>query len=181
MNKNKKTSQKMIMVTVGLVIVLAILLLLPFVYQQSQKSISMYVNPNFKIDNYNSFYDDTETGFGFLSMDADSLLRENGLKEILHKDEILQNTLYVVIRCTDGFVFPPHIGHFNPRLFVTKTSSFELYNGKTKELLFKLDTWRGAFNYGYMRKEMLDKFKEGLCRAGWKKKQEDLVPESKAP
>ena len=172
---SKKIVLKLILLVVVLIIILTAMPLSFWFCQQSEKSISLYVSPDFKLCNYDSFYDDTKTGFGFLSMDADSLLRENGLKEISHKDEILKSTLYVVISCTDGFVFPPHIGHFNPRMYITKTFSFEIYDSKTTKLLLKLNTWRGVFSDGYTLTEVLKKFKEGLIQAGWKEKNDSTT------
>ena len=178
-NMSKKIVLKLILLVLMLIIILAAMPLSFWVCQQSQKSISLYVSPDFKLCNYDSFYDDTKTGFGFLSLDADSLFRENGLKEILHKDEILKSTLYVVISCTDGFVFPPHIGHFNPQMYITKTFSFEIYDSKTTKLLLKLNTWRGVFSDGYTFPEVMEKFKEVLIQAGWKEKKTDSTAEKK--
>lgn len=179
-NMNKKILLKSISLVAVLVILLSTMPLAHWFYQQSQKSMSLYVNPNFKINNYDSFYNDTEGELRIISMGADSLLRENGVKDVLHKKEILKSTLYVVIKSTKGFVFPPYVGrNFYPRFFINKTLSFEIYESKNLKPLLKLYTRRGIFNEGYSLDEILDKFKEGLIQAGWKEKKEVPTSEEK--
>ena len=181
-NMNKRVILKMILLVAVLIILLTTIPLMFFSYQQSQKSMSLYVDPSFRIDNYDSFYDDTDIGNKIVSMESNSLLRENGLKDILHKKEISISTLCVVIKRTKGFVFPPYVGrNLYPQFFIDKTFSVEIYDGKSRNPLLKLYTWRGIFSEGHTLDQILEKFKEGLIQAGWKEKKYAAISESKAP
>ena len=74
-----------------------------------------------------------------------------------------------MLKIEKGFIFPPHIGHFNPQVFYPKTLLVEIYNGKAKEqLLLRLYTWRGVFSDGYVIYAKDDFLKKGLSQAGWK-------------
>lgn len=169
---NKKTRRNVILSTVGLVMLLAVLLLSPCVYQQFQRSIFLYVNPDFKFCNYNTFYDKYDDDSYYIVSAIHPILRDGGMKKVLSATEITKNTLCIQAKDTNGFIFPPHIGHFNPRIFITKTLSVEIYDSKSEKLLLKLYTWRGIFNYGYTFPEVIEKFKEGLSQAGWKEKKD---------
>ena len=177
---NKKTRRKWILA----VLLLLLMPFVPFIYRESQRKVELYVNPAFKISDYDSFDIEYEPGYepGGVEICIENVLEPAGLK-MSNSRNVTQKTLYIIVKVENGFMFPPHIGHFDPQFFYLKTDSVKMYNNKYKEqLLFKLCTWRGIFSNGYNNYyEYVDLIKAGLIQAGWKEKKDVAVPESKAP
>ena len=173
---NKKTKRRL-----GLVLgVLLLLLSIPFIYRESQKKVELYVNPAFKISNYDSFYIDDSSYSAATDNTIYSILIAGGLKNV-SSGEVTSKTLSITLKFEKGFIFPPYIGHFNPSCFITKTDTVEVYGGKSKELLlFRLYTWRGIFNYGHGPYEIEDFLKKGFSQAGWQEKVSGILIKFKA-
>ncbi|MFA7229995.1 MAG: hypothetical protein WC071_01870 [Victivallaceae bacterium] len=173
-NMNKKNRFKAFFILTVIVILLSALTT-PFIMRESKQKISLYVNPNFKLDNYNLFYYE-DVGGEEVGMDIRTILRDSGLKDGYKSDE---KNLYVIVKYTDGFIFPPKlVNHsFEPYFFCTKTLSTEIYDANSHELLLKISFWRGTFNRGggYLN-GTVSLLKQGLHQAGWKEKKGDLIP-----
>jgi len=74
---NRKTKKRTILLT------LVILLSTPFIYWQSQKKVELYVNPAFRISDYDSFYveyEDNSFQDGTVDTDVRDILRASGFK-----------------------------------------------------------------------------------------------------
>jgi len=153
--------------------------LIPFFKRETNRTISLYVNPDFKICNYNTFDTKHDENSGYITSTISPILSDGGLEYVSYGTEITKKTLLIQAKDIEGFVFPPYIAHFNPLFHITKTLSIEVYESKTEKLLLKLHTWRGRFSDGYALSEVMEKFKEGLIQAGWKEKKAVPVSEAK--
>ena len=164
--------------------VLLLLFSIPFIYRESQRNVELYVNPAFKISDFNSFYVEYPNGSVddmTMEISIGNILKAGGLSPVYSKEEATLKTLYMTIRIENGFIFPPHIGHFNPQIFYPKTRLVEIYNGKSQEqLLLRLYTWRGFFRDGYGPYEYDDFLEKGLSQAGWQEKVSGILIKFKA-
>ncbi len=179
---NKRTMKKMIMPSLGFLALIAIsamlFWLIPFIDRESQKKVELYVNPVFKISNYDSFYAEYEDGSVHDAIDdsVEKILTAGGLNRVYPIEEITPRTLYITFKIEKGLILPPYFGHINPQLFFPKTLLVEIYNNKSKEQLFlKLYTWRGVFNDGYGPSEDNNFLIKSLSQAGWEEKKYNIL------
>ena len=179
---NRKTIRKVIIPSFGLLVLVAISVtifwLSPFIDRESHKKVELYVNPVFKISNYDSFYAEYEDGSVHDAIDdsVEKILTAGGLSRVYQIEEITPRTLYITLRIEKGLILPPYFGHINPQLFFPKTLLVEIFNNKSKEqLLLKFYTWRGVFNDGYGPYEYNNFLIKGLSQAGWKEKKYNIL------
>ncbi len=143
---------------------------LPYVKRESKEEVTLYVNPIFKIANYNSYYYEFERGGAghFFDRSFDDI----GLK-LVNKSEFSKQTLYIMEREEKGFGFPPIFAFHRLKLFFfwIKTVTIEIHDSQTYELLLKAHYWRGIFNNGdRMIDKIVDSLDQGLGQAGWKER-----------